>query len=117
MGWYSDPESRGTGFDSRLAQVIFWSLFPDFWNVLGSALEYCGDLFGQVWEGLTKSSENLKILKILGMGWPGVENVPTALGSIFNAPTAPKRPYNKKYRKSYFLLFFVYFYIFPIFPS
>ena len=27
VGWCSDSESRGTGFDSRLVQVIFGSLF------------------------------------------------------------------------------------------
>ena len=54
MGWYSDPESGGTGFDSRLAQVILGSLFQDFWNVLGSALGHCGDLFGLVWESFNE---------------------------------------------------------------
>ncbi len=61
MGWPSDSESRGTGFDSRLAQVIFGSLFVHYgdlfcncWEVLGCVRGHFGEVFGRVWEGLGK---------------------------------------------------------------
>ncbi len=48
VGWSSDSGSQGTGFDSRLAQVIFGSLFGDFWDVLGCVWEWFGDVFGWI---------------------------------------------------------------------
>ena len=71
----------------------FFDIFGMSWEVLWGTVGTFSDWFRKV---LTKSSENLEILKILGMGCPGVENVPTSLGSIFNPSTAPKRQYKKK---------------------
>ena len=73
MGRYSDPESRGTGFDSRLAQIIFGSLFGIFWNVLESALGHCGDLFGLVSEGFDEQFGKSRDFENYGHGlsWCG----------------------------------------------
>ena len=62
MVGHSDSESRGTGFDSRLAQVTFGSLvghvgvtfFHGFWKMLGSVWEYSGVVFGWVREVFKK---------------------------------------------------------------
>ena len=68
MGWPSDLRIRGTGFDSRLAQVIFGSLFDDFGDVLGCVWEWFGDVFGWVWDGFEKMSDGVKTLV-----WEGLE--------------------------------------------
>ena len=60
MGWSSDLGSRGTGFDSRLAQVAFWvtfyhvgktfsSSFCMLWVVSGSLFGHVGVTFGTCW--------------------------------------------------------------------
>ena len=73
MGWPSASESEGTGFDSRLAQVIFSSLFGHvgitfssiflhvsiIWgsrfghagDTFSSFLEHVGMCFGTLWGG------------------------------------------------------------------
>ena len=51
----SDLEAGGGGFDSRLLEVLFGSLFREFWDVLGCVWEWFGDVFGRVWEGLGKN--------------------------------------------------------------
>ena len=55
MGRSSDLEAGGGGFDSRLAEVIFGSLFREFWDVLGCVWEWSGDVFGWVWDGFGKN--------------------------------------------------------------
>ena len=56
MGWSSDSESRGTRFDSRLAQVTFGSLFGHvgvtFSHFLGHVGRCLGILWGCFWIGL-----------------------------------------------------------------
>ncbi len=75
MGWSSDPESKGIGFDSRLAQIFFsmclvmsgslFHIFPHVWITLGtlfghvgvplwSFLEHVGRCFGTLWGGFDK---------------------------------------------------------------
>jgi hypothetical protein len=48
--------------------------------------------------------------EILGMAWPGVENVPTPRGSIFKLSRGSQLPCNKK-KKRKCLLIFLYFYM------
>ena len=55
MGRSSDLEAGGGGFDSRLPEVIFGSLFREFGDVLGFLWEWSGDVFRQVWEGFGKN--------------------------------------------------------------
>ncbi len=85
--------SRVTGFNSRSFWGHFFEIFGMSWEVFWSTVGTFSDWFRKV---LTNSSDNLKILKILGMDFPGVENVPTPLGSIFNPTTAQKRQYKIK---------------------
>ena len=73
MGWSSGLESGGTRFDSRLAQVIFWSgwgnLFINFgmsWDVSGSGLGTFSDGFGMVLEKNVRQGREIKVLKT---GW------------------------------------------------
>ena len=58
MGWSSDLESGGRGFDSRLPEgyfgIISGSLFRRFWDVLGCVWEWFRDVFGWVWDGFEK---------------------------------------------------------------
>ena len=71
MGWSTDLRIRGTGFDSRLAHVIFGSLFghvgDTFWTFVGHFLVIFGmswDVFGSglgvVSDGFGKMSEEVK---------------------------------------------------------
>ena len=48
--------------------------------------------------------------KILGMAWPGVENVPTPRGSIFCVSRGSQLPYNEQIKNSDFCLY-IYIYI------
>ena len=67
MGWSSDSGCQGTGFDSRLVQVTFWSLFghvgvtfSKFFGHVGMCL---GSVFGHFRMGLggfREKSENVK---------------------------------------------------------
>ena len=46
MGWSPDTESKGTGFDSGLAQAIFGSLFCHVGVTFFMTLGMCWDVFG-----------------------------------------------------------------------
>ena len=56
MGWSSDSGCQGTGFDSRLVQVTFWSLFGHvgvtFSFFFGHVGMWLGSVFGHVRTGL-----------------------------------------------------------------
>ena len=71
MGWSSDSGCQGTGFDSRLVQVTFWSLFGHvgvtFSHFFGHVGMCLGSVFGHVRMGLggfrekvAKMSENVE---------------------------------------------------------
>ena len=49
VGWASDSESGGTGFDSRLGRVILGSLFDHVGVTLGSFLGHLGNTLGTRW--------------------------------------------------------------------
>ena len=55
--------------------------------------KWVGEDFGEVWK---KGG----FWKLLGMGWPGVGNVPRACGSILHLSRGSQEPYKK-----YFLVF------------
>ena len=77
VGWSSDSGCQGTGFDSRLVQVTFWSLFGHVgvtffaffrtcWDVSGECFWPCWDGFGRV---SRKSLENVgkcRKIKVVG---------------------------------------------------
>ena len=56
MGWSSDSGSQGTGFDSWLVQVTFWSLFGHvgvtFSHFFGHVGMCLGSVFGHIRMGL-----------------------------------------------------------------
>ena len=71
VGWSSDSGCQGTGFDSRLVQVTFWSLFGHvgvtFSHFFGHVGMCLGSVFGHVrmglggfWEKVVKMSENVE---------------------------------------------------------
>ena len=49
VGWSSDSESRGTGFDSRLAQVTFGSLVGHVGVTFSHFLGHVGRCLGILW--------------------------------------------------------------------
>ena len=49
VGWSSDSESRGTGFDSQLVQVIFGSLFGHVGVTFSSFLGHVATCLGILW--------------------------------------------------------------------
>ena len=84
MGWSSDSGCQGTGFDSRLVQVTFWSLFGSVGitcsHFFGHGGVCLGSVFGHVRMGLggfsekvPKMSENVekyKLLDLTGSNFP-----------------------------------------------
>ena len=78
VGWSSDSRSQGTGFDSRLVQVTFWSLFGHvgvtFSKFVGHVGMCLGSVFGNAWMGLGGFRKNVNIskiyrkIKVLGFG-------------------------------------------------
>ena len=81
MGWPSDSESRGAGFDSRLAQVTFGLLFGHVGVTFSKILEDVGKCLGVLWgcfrlglggfrEKVPRRSENSDFQKCLGVFFP-----------------------------------------------
>ena len=104
VGWLSDSESGGTGFDSRLGRDMFGSLFGNvgaifshFLDMLGDVWGYFGDVFGWVWDGFEKKFRRGRKHKIFKCVW---EYFPVSGRSkqLFLADPWTKIPYNlKKY--------------------
>ena len=82
VGWSSDSESRGTGFDSRLGRVMFGSLvghvgvtvFFAFsgtcWEMFGDTLGMFLDGFGRVSRKSSEEVENSKLSEVSGSIFP-----------------------------------------------
>ena len=73
---------------------------------------------------MLKSDEKSWKKKVLGMGWPGGQNVRTPWGSVFMLSRGPPGPYtkkNQKYVEKIIILYNLYrilyiFYIKPLTP-
>ena len=67
VGWSSDLESGGRGFDSRLPEghfgVTFFVNFGMSWDVSGSGLGTFADGFGMVLEKMSHWGRKMKLFK------------------------------------------------------
>ena len=67
MGWSSDLEPGGRGFDSRLPEgrfgIILGSLFRQFWDVSGNGLGTFSDGFGMVSQKNVGWGRKVKVFK------------------------------------------------------
>ena len=74
MGWSSDLESGGRGFDSRPPPRSFLgNFFVNFgmsWDVSGSGLGTFSDMFGMVLEKMSDGFEKYKFSKMTGSIFP-----------------------------------------------
>ena len=69
MGWSSDLESGGHGFDSRPPEGHFLVIWMS-WDVSGSGLGTFSDRFGMVLEKMSDGFEKYKFSKMTGSIFP-----------------------------------------------